>query len=295
MSWTSTLELDAERRAVAGSAETLRQSLRDGADLRIYTAFRNNEHLDTASDNAELVDEVSEFQTTYLIDERWAAGVMTTRMPVSGPAGFGPRPSMSYFLYNEDGGQSIARLNFDGASEQGEPAEHPAKDYPDMPKYREESRWDDRTNAPSSNFVYAFEKFRFFTNGCWNEVYAHDAAGRPQRGSLHALVEAFHRGCQIKVGIENLCEDLGKTSLPHVAFVPCGPGYYHTETRVFYAGSHPMVRVAPAVPMKYRSRNWDCGSLFVRTDGFVEYWKRDPYSLAFSKQAMHLGIRWFVR
>ena len=295
MAWTSTLELGSDQRITAGSADTLRQSVRNGADLRIYTSFRNNEHLDTSSNNSELVDEVSEFRTTYLIDDRWAAGIMTTRMPVAGPDGFGPQPSMSYFLYNEDGRQSIARLHLEETFETASPGEHPAKDYPDMPKYHEATRWDDRTNAPSSNFFYAFEQFRFFTNGAWREVYAHESDGRSRSGSLEALVEAFRQGCQIKVGLENLCQDLGENRLPHVAFIPCGPGYYHTESKIFYAGSHPTVRVAPSIPMEYRSRNWDCGSLFVRSDGFVEYWKRDPYTLAFSKQIMHLGIRWFVR
>ncbi|MEI8342617.1 MAG: hypothetical protein WCH43_13925 [Verrucomicrobiota bacterium] len=295
MNWTNKLELNADRQVVSGSPDNLRHAIRSGADLRIYTAFRNNEHLDTASENSELVDEVSEFRTTYLIDDRWVAGLMTTRMPVAGPSGFGPRPSMSYFLYNEDGGQAISRLYLDGASESGEPAEHPARAYPDMPKYKEGDRWDDNTNAPSSNFFYSFERFRFFTNPSWTEVFAHDKDGHERRGSLDALVDAFRRGCEIKVGVEGLCEDLASESLPHVVFVPCGPGYYHTESRVFYAGSHPTVRVAPAIPMVYRSRNWDCGSLFVRSDGFVEYWRRDPYTLAFSKHSLQLGLRWFVR
>lgn len=295
MSWTSTLELGADQRVTAGSADTLRGSIRSGADLRIYTSFRNNEHLDTSSSNSERVDEVSEFHTTYLIDDRWAAGIMTTRMPVAGPGGFGPEPSMSYFLYNEDGRQSIARLHLDKATGSGAPGEHPARFYPDMPKYQEATRWDDLTNSPSSNFCYAFENFRFFTNGDWREAYSHEADGRPRCGSLAALVVAFRQGCQIKVGVENLCRDLGEGQLPHKVFIPCGPGYFHTESKVFYAGSHPTVRVAPAIPMEYRSWNWDCGSLFVRSDGFVEYWKRDPYTLSFSKQIMRLGISWFVR
>jgi len=295
MNWTVALELDEGRQIVSGSPDALRRAIGLGADLRIYTAFRNNEHLDTASDNREIVDEVSEFRTTYLIDDRWVAGVMTTRMPVAGPSGFGPRASMSYFLYNEDGGQAIARLYLDAVPKSGEPSQHPAHAYPDMPKYAEADRWDDDTNAPSSNFYYAFEKFRFFTNTSWREVYVHDKDGGGCRGSLDALVEAFRSGCEIKVGIEGLCDDLGGNGLPHVVFVPCGPGYYHTERRIFYTGTHPTVRVAPAIPVVYRSRNWDCGSLFVRSDGFVEYWRRDPYNLTFSKIVRHLGLRWFVR
>lgn len=295
MTWTNTLELNNEGKVISGSNEALRQSIDSGADLRISTAFRNSEHLDTTSDNSELVDEVSEFRTTYLIDDRWAAGIMTNRMPVAGPSGFGPRPSMSYFLYNEDGGQSVARLYLDGNSESEEPGEHPAKMYPEMPKYSEKNRWDDHTNAPSSNFFYAFEKFRFFTDSSWKEVYIHESDGRPRRGSLKKLVEAFNRGCEIKVGIEGLCNDFKNGAIPHVAFIPCGPGYYHTESKVFYAGTHPTVRVAPSIPMVYKSQNWDCGSIFVRTDGFVEYWRRNPYTLKYSKQNMQRALRWFIR
>jgi len=295
LNWQSDLELDADRKLTAGSTEKLRESIRNGADLRIYTAFPHNEHLEPGSDNPEIVDEVAEFRTTYLIDDRWVAGIQTTRMPISPPFGFGPRPSMSYFLYNEDGGQAIARPFLDRVSATVEPAENPTQDHPDMPKYVEESRWDDATNAPSSNFYYAFEKFRFLTNPSWKEVYVHESDGRPRRGALQALTDAFNQGCEIKVGLEGLCENLGGPGLPHMVCVPCGPGYHHTESQVFSVGTQPTVRVAPAIPMRYESRNWDFGSLFVRTDGFVQYWRCDPYTLEYSKHDLHLAVRWFVR
>ena len=164
-----------------------------------------------------------------------------------------------------------------------------------MPRYHEQSRFDDETNAPSSNFFYSFERFRYFANAIWDEVYAHNAEGTPLSGSLDGLVEAFRRGCEIKVGVEGLCDDLGGAGLSHTVFVPCGPGYYHTESRIFSCGSQPVVRVAPNVPLRYESRNWDFGWLFLRTDGFVEYWRCDPYTLRFSKMQKRLTIRWFVR
>jgi len=293
--WKSEWELNADRQPTGGSAENLREAIGQGADLRIYTAFRHNEHLQPGSDNPELVDEVSEFRTTYLIDERWVAGIMTTRMPIDPPVGFGPRASLSLFLYNEDGGQAIARPFLDRASESGEPGPCTTQEHADMPKYREESRWDDATNAPSSNFYYAFERFRFFTNRSWREIYVHEADGKSRRGSLTDLSDAFNQGCEIKVGLEGLCQDLGGQGLPHLVCVPCGPGYFHTKSGIFSAGTHPTVRVAPSIPMCYESRNWDFGSLFVRTDGFVQYWLCDPYTLEYSKQDMRLALRWFVR
>jgi hypothetical protein len=295
MNWQDVLELNPNCERVSGSPEALRAAINRGADLRIYTGFRHNDHLDTSSSNSELVDEVSDFRTTYLVDDRWAGGFMTLRMPISPPVGFGPRASMSFFLYNENGQQAIARPYFDGQAPNGEPAQEETQGHPDMPRYHEISRFDDQTNAPSSNFCYSFERFRYFTNNIWQEVYAQEVDGTPRTGSLDALTEAFNRGCEVKVGVEGLCADLGGEGLPHTVFVPCGPGYYHTETRLFCCGSQPLVRVAPNIPLRYESKNWDFGWLFLRTDGHVEYWRCDPYTLAFSKVTWKLAIRWFVR
>lgn len=293
--WDNALELDAARVVTGGSPALLREQIGRGADLRIYTSFRHSEHLDTASTNREIVDEVSEFRTTYLIEGRWAAGIMTTRLPINPPVGFGPEPSFSFFLYNEDGSQAIARPYLDGRLAPAAPAEYPPRIYTKMPKYIETSRWDDSTNAPSSNFCYAFERFRFFTNDSWEEIFAHDAEGHPVRGSLDALAEAFNQGCEMKVGLAGLCANLSDGTPAHEVFVSCGPGYFHTESRIFTAGTHPLVRVAPAIPITYRSRNWDFGPLFLRTDGFVQYWCCDPYTLNFEKYDLRLAVRWFIR
>lgn len=295
-SWRCVLELESNRRKVAGCEKELRSALGSGADLRIYTAFRHNEHLDTASSNSELVHEVSEFRVTHLVKKEWAAGIMTLRMPIVPPSGFGPRPSMSFFLYNEDGSQAIARPYLDGLPTPERPASHPARTHPEMPRYHELDRWDDETNAPSSNFIYEFERYRFFVSATWREVLSHDSNGVVRSGSLEALKEAFLRGAEIKVGLAGLCSDLPDGEGPdHELFVQAGPGYFHEETGVFTAGTHPVVRVAPGVPMRYRSGNWDFGWLMPRTDGFVECWLCDPRSLRFRKERKQVGIRWFVR
>ena len=109
------LSLDAKRRVRDGSAGALAAAIRRGADLHIGTEFRHNEHVDTSSDNPETVRELAEFRTTYLVEDRWTAGIMTLRQPVSLPDAFGPRPSMSFFLYNQDGTQAIARPHLDDA------------------------------------------------------------------------------------------------------------------------------------------------------------------------------------
>lgn len=109
------LELDMQRNVIGGSTKALKNAIKNGADLRIYTEFRHNEHIDTSSDNNQLIREVSDFPATYVIDDKWVAAMMTLRQPVTLPDRFGERPSMSFFMYNQDGLQACARPYLDGA------------------------------------------------------------------------------------------------------------------------------------------------------------------------------------
>jgi len=297
--WQCVLELDSGRSVVSGSQTALRDAIRRGADLRIYTEFLYNEHIDVDSDNAELLKEVADFRVTYLLENRWAAGIMTLRMPILPPEGFGPRPSMSFFLYNEDGQQAIARPYLDGPPPAGGPSGRSSPgDHHRMPKYHEQERWDAGTNAPSSNFVYDFECYRYLVRDDWREVLSHTSEGEVLSGSLTTLHEAFVQGHEFKVAVRGLCDDVAENTrqpLDHEVFVHVGPGYYCTERRLFSAGTHPLVRVQPGVPLRYASRGWDIGWLMVRTDGFVARWLCDPYSLAFAKSERRHAVRWFVR
>ena len=117
-------------------------------------------------------------------------------------------------------------------------------------------------------------------------------------GSLEALHQAFSEGQEIKVGIRGLCDDWTEYSSPvpdHTVFVHTGPGYYCTQRKLFCAGSHPVVRVRPCIPMRYASGGWDFGWLMPRSDGFVERWLCDPYTLRFRKLPGRYAIRWFAR
>jgi hypothetical protein len=170
--WKNVLELNEQRQPVHGSAEALCTAIGRGADLRIGTAFRHNEHIDTTSDNRELIREHMDFRVTYLLDDRWAAGIETLRMPVSLPDGFGPQASMSFFLYNQDGNQAIGRPYLDGrppAARAGQSA--PGHDQA-MPRLRMLSAADEETNAPSHHFIYAFDYYRFFVCDKWRETLA---------------------------------------------------------------------------------------------------------------------------
>ena len=81
---------------------------------------------------------------------------MTFRMPIVPPENFGPRPSMSFFMYNQDGQQAIARPFLDGISANGSLGKSDLDDHNSMSKYHPLDNWDADTNAPSMNFVYDF-------------------------------------------------------------------------------------------------------------------------------------------
>ena len=296
--WNCVLELDAARRPVSGSEEDLFAAIRRGSDLRIYTEFLHNEHIDVASDDPERIREVAEFGITYFLDNHWVAGCMSLRQPVELPDGFGPRASMSFFLYNQNGQQAIARPFLDGPPASRPPGPAPADEFPNMPKYHQLDSWDAETNAPSSNFVYEFEVYRYFVNDAWREVVAIDAGGHVETGSLDALAEAFSRGCEVKAAIRGLCADLSEQpaeAIDHELYVQMGSCYYYTERKLFVAGSHPLIRITPAVPMQYHTGGWDFGWLVLRSDGHTVYRRCDPYTLRFQDIEASYAIRWFVR
>jgi len=292
--WLTALELDSARNIIAGSEQALCDAIRRGADLRIGTEFRHNEHIDVASDSNELIREVAEFGVTYLLQDNWAAGIMSLRQPVNLPTGFGPRSSMSYFLYNQNGQQAIARLHLDGQPANGTPGASTLEQEAGMPKFRCQSNWDAETNAPIRNFIYDFDVYRFCVSDTWQEVLSHDADGNVLSGSVEALGDAFAGGCEVKVGVRDLCADFG-SEVSHEVFVQVGSCYYYTDRNLFLAGSHPLIRVRPAVPMLYGSNGWDSGWLVVHTDGTVDYRRLDPYTLKFTDHHSRHAIRWFVR
>ncbi len=297
-SWTPALELDSSRSVANGSQVALRDAIRRGADLRIYTEFRHNEHIDTSSDNPEVIREAAEFRATYLVDDRWVAGIMTQRQPVDLPEGFGERPSMSFFMYNEDGRQALARPHLDGGPAAGAPGASEATENPDMPKSHLSNSWDAGTNAPSRNFVYDFDVFRYWVRDDWEEVLAHDDEGSVSSGSVDLLADAFSRGAEVKVGIRDLCGDLAEDtgdSPRHEVFIQLNSCYYYTDQKLFIGATHPLVRVRPAIPMAYSSRGWDFGWVVLRTDGHAALRLADPYTLGFRDDEGRYALRWFVR
>ncbi|MHB9106564.1 MAG: hypothetical protein ACYDCO_05850 [Armatimonadota bacterium] len=291
-SWTNVLTLNSAREVVSGSPQALCDAVRRGADLRIATNFYHHEHIQPGAAQQDLIHEVSEFRVTYLLDDRWAAGCMTLRQPIEPPIAFGPRPSMSFFLYNQDGRQAIARPFLDGPPAAGHPGPSAPDSHTDMPKYHQRDAWDGATNAPSQNFIYDFEVYRFFVNSRWQEVLSHDEQGSVRSGSFAALSDAFQAGREIKVGISGLCADMG--DLPHEVFVQTCTGYLYPERGYFSAETQPLVRVAPAIPLAYRTRGWDFGWAIARTDGSLRMRRCDPYTLHFTDHQSRAAMRWFV-
>lgn len=299
--WNRVLELDQHRQVVAGDAANLAAAIGRGADLRVRTAFRHNEHIDVTSDNPELIEEAMDFRVTYLLDDRWTAAVLNLRQPVELPHSFMDRVSMSFFMYNQDGTQAIARPFIDGPPAVGELGASTPETPPNMPKYHTEDSWDATTNAPSSNFVYDFEYFRFYVRDDWHEVLSHDADGTVRSGSIADLAAASRDGLEIKVAVSGLASDLcangdaDEPAVPHEVFVHAGSCYYYTDRQLFITGTQPVVRIKPLIPLRYTSQGWDFGWLFARSDGHVVYRRCDPYTLKFTDVTVRHPLRWFAR
>ena len=297
--WRRVLTLDERMQPIAGSVVELRAAIARGADLRIYSEFRHNEHIDVDSAADDLVQETMDMRATYLIDGRWAAGIITLRQPVALPDQFGPRPSLSLFLYNEDGSQAIARPHLDGPPAVAPHGPSPPVDHSAMPRYVEHDCWDDATNAPSSNFTYAFDTLRYFVREDWRLVLHHANNGDVIAGSYAELADEFARGVEWKIGVTGLCDDLAfgrnEAALPHEVFIQAGSCYLYTRRRQLIAASHPVVRVRPAIPLRYQSDAWDYSWLIARTDGHVARLTYDPYTLAPTRHTARCEIKWFCR
>lgn len=291
--WVNALELDQRRNVVRGASSSLCSAIRGAADLRVLTAFRHHEHVDPLSSNDELVREATDFRVTYLIDDRWVAGIENLRMPVALPDGFGPRESMSLFLYNQDGNQALARVFLDGRQTVANQTDHLPGSAPGIPRMNVFRTEDTGTNAPTQHFIYDFEYYHFRVCARWREVLSHDERGGVVAGSFADLATAVAEGREVKVGIRGLCADLGG-GLDHEVFVHVGPCYEYTSSRFLVGATHPVVRVRPAVPLAYRSGAWDFGWLIARTDGLVSRWLCDPRTLKFTKSGTRHAIRWFT-
>jgi hypothetical protein len=138
------------------------------------------------------------------------------------------------------------------------------------------------------------EIYRFFVRDDWTELLAHEADGRVVSGSFAAVEQAQIAGREIQVGFRDLCADLG-AGPPHEIFSLVGSGFVHTGRKFYEALSHPLVRVAPTVPLHYKSSAWDITWVFARTDGYAVLRTLNPYTRTFEDRETRLACRWFAR
>ncbi len=301
--WRCMLELNSDEQVITGSESSLSDAIRRAADLRVYTEFYFEEHIapdlapPVAMDHNGLVKEVIDFRQTYLIDDQHAAGITTTRQPMNPVLGFnGVDPRMSLFMYNMTGHQSCATLNLGNVaatetrSGRCDIIPTPAT----MPKMSETHAFDVGSSCPSRNFVYHMEVYRFWVNDTWAEVLSHDAQGEIMSGSWDALAEAHCSGREIKVAIGGLSRDLGDGPSSEL-FTPLGSSFIHTRKHFYEAQTHPVVRVAAAVPMVYGSKSWDLSWGIIRTDGSASIRSVDPHTNRFRDWTGRFPCRWFVR
>jgi len=296
--WTLALEYDDEKNITAGSTDLLNDAIRRAADLSIYTEFHHGEHIDTSSDSPELIREVAQRGVTYLIDDRWSAGIITQRQPIEPPEGFGPRPSLSFFMYNQNGLQAACRPFIDGPPSPVQPNDDPPPFHSEMGKMKVFGGADQGTNAPSSSFMYAFDKIRYWVRDEWEEILSHTDDGTIVSGSLDDLVKAFEVGAEMKVGIRGLCNYLAEESgdvIDHEVFINLHAYYYYTDIRQLMGATFPLVRLRPSIPLEYQSKGWDFGWVMTRTDGHVALMMYDPYTLRPRRAFARCAIRWFVK
>jgi len=289
--WTCAYQLDKQRNPSAGSSDDLLAALRRGADLRIYTTFDWLDHMGAELPDQGLVEETIDLRVVYLLDEKWVAALTALRYPANAGLGFGTDPSLSFFMYNQSGQFGIARPYFENAAT--------PRAVPDFgANYHMIDHADYDTASPSHNAIYEFNTFRWLVADDWMEMLAHDAEGNVTAGSLDALNGAFRNGCSIKVAVQNLCRDLtpdGQPALEHAVLVELGSLYNHIECGFLSGESLPLVRIAPAIPLRYETGNWNFGWILPRTDGVVFHLVVDPYSRAVRQYSDRYAMSWFAR
>jgi hypothetical protein len=304
--WTLALELAPDRSVRAGSKADLAAAIGRGADLRVYTEFLFEEHIvpggngDPSQDG--LIREVIDFRETILVGDGHVGAITTQRQPLEPPFGFnGSEARMSFFMYTSDGDQALAGLVFGGIEGAAAPGQRTVEAPPaDMPKMGPQEFFDLGTSGPSRNFVYDMETYRYFVRDDWEEILAHDADGRVTAGSFDALEGAQVAGREIKVGIRDLAADVHPPGTAaggptHEIFTPVGSGFLHTGPRLYAALTHPLVRVAPADPLRYTSGGWDVAWVFLRTDGHAVVRSLEPYGRTWTDRPARFACRWFAR
>ncbi|NJD04424.1 MAG: hypothetical protein FIA99_17945 [Ruminiclostridium sp.] len=291
--WECLLKLDSKRDIISGSEELLAQKVRAGSDYRVATVFKHNEHIDTASYNNEIIEETGDFTQSVLIDDKWSAAFMTLRQPVSIPYGFGNNSTLSLFLYNQNGQQALARLSLDGKRDEEIVS---TVELPDMPKMHVQRLNDQDTPAPSKNFIYDFDEYRFLINDSWEEVYSNDSDGKWTGGSIDRLAKLCREGYKIKVAVKGLfCYIWNGSEFCDEVFIHAGSSYYYTQQKLMITNTHPFVSIPAEMPLVYKPGEWNYCWAVVRSDGYSVIRMYNPFECKFSDKKSKFAIRWFAQ
>jgi len=301
MAWRQILVLNNKRKLMEGSVESLAAAAKCGAEIKSYTTFDYAEHMAAPDIHEGLVQEMMSFAVAYWLEGGHVAVIQTTRYPAAASLGFGDAKSLSFFLNNDNGRNSIARPFLDGTKGQvKDTSQTPSENVPDPHhgKYKTFDSYDSETSSPCENFTYDFGEYRWWVDESWQEMLSVDAQGNVISGSLDALQEAFRAGRSLKVGVKNLCSDLvleGKQAIEHEVFVELHSIYNHHDAGYLGGESQPVVRVAPDVPLRYEHGNWNFGWILPRTDGIVHQLIIDPHTRSFTKKECRFASRWFAQ
>ena len=291
MRYETVLELDSSRQVVSGSAEKLNRAIASGADIRVRTDFIHNEHIDPDSADNQRVAETSSFPQTVLIDKVWSAFFMTLRQPIALRDGFGEPNSLSLFLYNQDGQQAMARLVMDHTG-----PDTALWDGDDLyPKTHTISVQDAGTSGISKNFIYDFDRFMFFANNGYEELYAHTADGIALNGTVAELEKAYGSGRPIKIAVRGLSRVLwGDSGHEDELFLHGSSAYDYTGDPLMICNSFPFVSVPAAIPLVYQPQSYRYCWLLARSDGHVAIRSYNPFTDQWTTRHAHLPVRWFA-
>ncbi len=223
-------------------------------------------------------------QTTWVFDEGQVGGLSTLRHPAECGFHFFKRPSMAYWIFNVTAPSSSAFVPLDGQPADGSTG----------PWVRVDERpFDSKDDTP-----WLSKHYHWWARDDWQEVFSHDAEGRPLKGCWDDVCRAAASGRALKVGVRNLWNHLScqeDSTLGHEVFIECGTQFAHLDAGFFGAMTIPTLLVRPCVPLRFIGEAFEPGWLLVRTDGRVERQTLNPSTLEWLCTQTRHSLRWFAR
>ncbi len=274
--WVKLCSVGEDFRPTEGQSASVADAVRRGADLRRYSIYDPS--------LTGLVEETMGLQTTWVFDSAHVGGLSTLRHPAECGLHLFKRPSMAYWIFNVTAPSSSAFVPLDGQP----------MDSATGPWVRVDERpFDSKADAP-----WLSKRYHWWARDDWQEIYSHDAEGKPLLGDWKDVCRSAASGCALKVGIRNLWDHLScrrGPTLEHEVFIECGTHFAHLDAGFFAAITIPTFLVRPSAPLRFIGEAFEPGWLLVRTDGRVDRQTLNPSSLKWLCTQTHHAIRWFAR